>query len=173
MEALIGKAAHGEIVGTGTDATMAALGVLPTLSEDGCFRKVYGWRDVVYKVARWGDDNAGQMREWAFMLDLAWDRCEAGRLYTPTTLWRAGDTLVTAQPMLMDRMIPHYMIRDLARIVRNHNAHGHAPIIADLREGNYMLDRHGNLRITDGNLDPFDYTFLVETETTGRLAGRY
>lgn len=167
---------HGGIkIGSMGDALKALAGALEFLGA-GAFRRAYvnASQSVVYKVLDpdgMGDhtDNA---REYDAERALAECHCECRAYAVPCTLYTMADgQTVIAMPYYPR---PGYaaFIGDRERFVRNiraHNKADHAPIIADMLDDNYRTDARGGIRITDLNLDPDEYTFLVETETTGRL----
>jgi len=168
---------HGGIkVGNIAEALQAMVGTLEYL-DSGSFRNVYinAARSVVYKVedaTSTLQDGADNTREYEAERLLAECGCAARAYAVPCTLYTTGTgRTIIAMPYYPR---PGYAAfigtrEQFVRNIRAHNAHDHAPVIADMLEDNYRTDARGNIRITDLNLDVAEYQFLVETETTGRL----
>jgi len=167
---------HGGIkVGSVADALQAMVGRLEYLSG-GSFRDVYinKARSVVYKVESPDGmaDGSDNTREYEAECALAECNCDCRAYAVPCTLYTTGTGRTIIAMPYYER--PGYAAfsghrSQFVRNIRAHNAADHTPTIADMLDDNYRTDARGGIRITDLNLDPSEYRFLVETETTGRL----
>lgn len=169
----VGSIPDDSLVGTADDIARI-IDDKPEPNDQGAFRAVFFNTDhsAVYKLAHNGqaDDN---MREYRAMRDLYNCDCGIARYITKTTLWMIVETatLIVAMEYIAYDSFPaasDSALREMMRVVRNHNAHCSGAKIMDLLEDNYRVDLDGNIHITDCNLDESEYGWLVETDHSGR-----
>jgi len=166
---------NGKAIGNADDAERAISGGagLDYLGS-GAFRTAFVdlAGTTVYKVTGSRGEDAENGREYAAEVALARCSCAARVYAAPTTLWRtAFGRLVIAQPYYAWQgwTAPDHIRNAFVHNVRAHNAAGHDPIIADMLDDNYRCTRARRIVITDLNLDTATYSWLVETDTSGRL----